>query len=292
MNNPYAQNQYGQSGQAQYNQTVQSHEMDSGPRTPVIKLLLAGDAQTGKTSLARWLGGEMEHSSPGHTVGCDISTLLDRLPGGGGSPGGRYGSQDVEIDIWDVGGSCEYGMIRSLFSGMYDGVVLVYDASRMESYDHLLTWLFWLTSTSEPPSRLYWDDTLQKASTWEPDVEDAGGNGGQVLLSGRCPLLVIANKCDLVGHVTRPSHTPQPEPGPSLIERMLGTAQRRPIWRARWRSPAGEKLMADCQKLVSSAQFLPISIINSDFNHQKWLEFLQSCMAAKMGHFPAVDPAG
>ena len=289
--NPYAQ--YAPNSH-QSSQFGQSQEMDSGPRMPVLKLLLAGDAQTGKTSLARWLGGEMQHTSPEHTVGCDISSLLDKLPANPtNSPGGRYGNRDVQIDLWDVGGAREYGMVRSLFSGMYDGVVLVYDASRMESYDHLLTWLFWLTSTSEAPSRLYWDDNLLKAtSTWEPDVEDAGGNGGQVLLSGRCPLLVIANKSDLVGHVPRPTHTPQPEPGPSLIERMLGTAQRRPIWRQRWRTPAGEKLMGDCQKLLSSAQFFATSIINSDFNHQKWLEFLQSCMAAKMGHYQVVDPAG
>ncbi|UCF60562.1 MAG: GTP-binding protein [Anaerolineaceae bacterium] len=95
----------------------------------VLKVVIAGDGNVGKTSLVRrYCEGKFEASRVA-TIGVDFQTKVVELPAG-----------TVKLSIWDMAGQDRFAVVRS---GFYRGslaAALVYDVTDPESLEDLGKW--------------------------------------------------------------------------------------------------------------------------------------------------------
>ncbi|MFP3854567.1 MAG: Rab family GTPase [Anaerolineales bacterium] len=96
---------------------------------PVLKVIIAGDGNVGKTSLIRrYCEGKFEQSRVA-TIGVDFQTKLVKLDQG-----------EVKLSIWDMAGQERFQVMRE---GFYRGslaAALVYDLTEPTSLEHLVKW--------------------------------------------------------------------------------------------------------------------------------------------------------
>ncbi len=98
-------------------------------RTPLIKVVVAGDGNVGKTSLIRcYIEGKFEISRVA-TIGVDFHTHTVQLPDG-----------PVKLSIWDMAGQDHFRFLRSSFYRGSCAAILVYDVTSPESLEHLVKW--------------------------------------------------------------------------------------------------------------------------------------------------------
>lgn len=99
-------------------------------KIPVLKVVIAGDGNVGKTSLVRrYCEGKFETSRVA-TIGVDFQTQVVDLPIG-----------SVKLSIWDMAGQERFRVVRS---GFYRGslvAALVFDVNEADSLYHLKDWL-------------------------------------------------------------------------------------------------------------------------------------------------------
>jgi len=219
-----------------------------------LRVLVVGDAAVGKTSLVETIcsgggrGLESHDSGPKSewTCGCAISVTRETVEV-------NLRPIEVELELWEVGGTQTYSAARPVFFDGVDAAVLVYDVSNMKSYQNLVAWLFELCTSACLPSLRYWDAGGGSGGVPEVDLEDGGDcHGGalqQALLSGRCPVLFVAHKCDLrpeQAQQQRRAGGPLPRPQPPerlpLLDRLLGGGDSVPLAFRRF-SPADERLL-------------------------------------------------
>eukprot|EP00931_Biecheleriopsis_adriatica_P061143 TRINITY_DN36759_c0_g1_i1.p1 TRINITY_DN36759_c0_g1~~TRINITY_DN36759_c0_g1_i1.p1 ORF type:complete len:290 (-),score=73.77 TRINITY_DN36759_c0_g1_i1:39-908(-) len=211
------------------------HSLEEEQMANCVRILVAGDAAVGKTRLcdlichgscSRERAGDVSALITGQgappekewTCGCSLSITRETVDI-------DFKNIEVEVELWEVGGTKTYSCARPVFYDSLNAVVLVYDVSNMKSYHSLVAWLFELCTSVKPPSLKYWD--TGGGSGGVPDMDLELGDSGalqQGILSGRCPVLFVANKCDLQellrGDVNRPR--PQPPERPPLVDRLLG----------------------------------------------------------------------
>ena len=98
-------------------------------KIPVLKVVIAGDGNVGKTSLVRrYCEGKFEASRVA-TIGVDFQTKVVELPAG-----------SVKLSIWDMAGQDRFRVVRS---GFYRGslaTALVYDVTDLISLANLEKW--------------------------------------------------------------------------------------------------------------------------------------------------------
>lgn len=96
---------------------------------PVLKIVIAGDGNVGKTSLIRrYCEGKFEQSRVA-TIGVDFQTKMIELPQG-----------PVKLSIWDMAGQKRFQVMRE---GFYRGslaAALVYDLTEPSSLENLAKW--------------------------------------------------------------------------------------------------------------------------------------------------------
>lgn len=96
---------------------------------PLVKIVVAGDGNVGKTSLIRqYCEGKFEASRVA-TIGVDFQTKLVQLP-----------QMTVKLSIWDMAGQTHFQSVRT---GLYRGsrtAALVYDVTNEASLANLHTW--------------------------------------------------------------------------------------------------------------------------------------------------------
>ncbi len=96
---------------------------------PLLKVVIAGDGNVGKTSLVRqYCEGRFENSRV-MTIGVDFQTKMVELPGG-----------PVKLSIWDMAGQGRFQPVRA---GFYRGslvTALVYDLTLPETLKNLSNW--------------------------------------------------------------------------------------------------------------------------------------------------------
>jgi len=96
---------------------------------PILKVVIAGDPNVGKTSLVRaYCEGKFE-SSRVLTIGVDFQTKLVNLPSG-----------TVKLSIWDMAGQERFEVVRA---GFYRGsltTALVYNLEEPETLKSLVRW--------------------------------------------------------------------------------------------------------------------------------------------------------
>jgi small GTP-binding protein len=101
---------------------------------PLLKVIVAGDGNVGKTSLVRRFCEGRFETSRIMTIGVDFQTKVVTLP-----------EATVKLSIWDIAGQERFSVIRT---GFYRGslaAALVYDLTAPETLKNLVTWYFEIT---------------------------------------------------------------------------------------------------------------------------------------------------
>ena len=96
----------------------------------VLKLLLLGDSSVGKTSiLLKYISNKFDESSIS-TVGVDyMDKIID------------YNKFKIKLQIWDTSGEEKFRTITKNFYRNADGLLVVFDLTKKESYDHIKSWI-------------------------------------------------------------------------------------------------------------------------------------------------------
>lgn len=94
----------------------------------VLKMILVGDPSVGKTSLIQqYVHGRFKHSYQ-VTIGLDVLSKIIEFP-----------DREVEISINDIGGQARFATLRSLFYNGTHLAMLVYDCTRPQTLQNLIT---------------------------------------------------------------------------------------------------------------------------------------------------------
>lgn len=92
-----------------------------------FKLIIVGDASTGKTSLThRYLSGIFV-DSPRLTIGVDFFSKKIKLDDG----------KRVKLQIWDFGGEERYRFLLPTYSKGANGALILYDITMRKSLEHI-----------------------------------------------------------------------------------------------------------------------------------------------------------
>ena len=96
----------------------------------VFKLLLLGDSSVGKTSiLLKYIGNKFYESNIS-TTGVDyVDKIID------------YNKFKIRLQIWDTSGEEKFRSITKNFYRNADGLLVVFDLTKKESYDHIRSWI-------------------------------------------------------------------------------------------------------------------------------------------------------
>jgi small GTP-binding protein len=98
-------------------------------KLPVLKVVIAGDENVGKTSLVRrYCEGKFDESRVA-TIGVDFQTQTCQLPDGA-----------VKLSIWDMAGQERFRFFRQDFYRGALATALVYDVTVADSLANLETW--------------------------------------------------------------------------------------------------------------------------------------------------------
>jgi small GTP-binding protein len=98
-------------------------------KLPVLKVVIAGDENVGKTSLVRrYCEGKFDESRVA-TIGVDFQTQTCQLPSG-----------PVKLSIWDMAGQERFRFFRQDFYRGALATALVYDVTLADSLGNLETW--------------------------------------------------------------------------------------------------------------------------------------------------------
>jgi len=97
----------------------------------VYKIILIGDAGVGKTLLAQRLANLSIYdkvSAP--TIGLDI--IIRNI---------EVNNKLIKLYIWDTAGQERFNFITTQYYRYAKGIIMVYDVTNLESYEHLKKWL-------------------------------------------------------------------------------------------------------------------------------------------------------
>eukprot|EP01111_Echinosteliopsis_oligospora_P015444 TRINITY_DN611_c0_g1_i1.p1 TRINITY_DN611_c0_g1~~TRINITY_DN611_c0_g1_i1.p1 ORF type:complete len:205 (-),score=56.15 TRINITY_DN611_c0_g1_i1:54-668(-) len=96
----------------------------------LLKLLMIGDSDVGKSSiLLRFTEDEYNDDQP-CTIGVDFKIKMV-----------EYGGKKVNLTIWDTAGQEKFRSLTSSYYRGTQGIILVYDVTRRESFNNLEIWL-------------------------------------------------------------------------------------------------------------------------------------------------------
>ena len=95
-----------------------------------LKVILAGEAGVGKTSLRRtYLGANFQQDHLA-TIGADFSSLAKEIKG-----------TPVLFQIWDVAGQDIFQPMRRLYYKGALGALMVFDLNKMSTFNTLEKWI-------------------------------------------------------------------------------------------------------------------------------------------------------
>lgn len=96
----------------------------------LVKLILIGDSDVGKTSLMMRFSEDRFTASHIATIGIDfqVKTII-------------MADQLIKLQIWDTAGQERFLAITTAYYRSIDGVVLVYDITNEKSYNNIRNWI-------------------------------------------------------------------------------------------------------------------------------------------------------
>ena len=96
----------------------------------ILKMVLIGDPGVGKTSLiSQFVSKSFKHTYK-VTIGLDVTSKLIKFP---------EKNQEVEIAINDIGGQKRFETLRQTFYNGTDLAMLVYDVTRVQTLENLVS---------------------------------------------------------------------------------------------------------------------------------------------------------
>ena len=98
----------------------------------LIKLSIIGDSNVGKSNfLFKFIDDQF---SPLHvaTIGFDYKSRITTLP---------VSKKTVKLQIWDTAGQEKYMSINKNLFQRVQGIILMYDITKRETFEHLETWI-------------------------------------------------------------------------------------------------------------------------------------------------------
>lgn len=101
----------------------------------VFKILLIGDAGVGKSSILLQFTDGYFNDNLQSTIGVDFKVKVMDAAG----PDGR--TKRVKVTIWDTAGQERFRTLTSSYYRGAQGIILVYDVTRKETFDSLSMWL-------------------------------------------------------------------------------------------------------------------------------------------------------
>ena len=122
----------------------------------LVKILIIGDSGVGKSSILIRFADDEFNVSQAPTIGVDFKTKLMKVK-----------NQNLKLALWDTAGQERFRTLTSAYYKGAQGIILVYDCSKRESFDHIT----------------YWQEEVRKYSTNEDAV-----------------IMLVANKVDLEDH--------------------------------------------------------------------------------------------
>lgn len=107
---------------------IMNFSQSEGDLDHSFKILLVGDAGVGKSSLLLRFASDTFDVQP--TIGVDFKSKLMTL-----------GDKRLRLTIWDTAGNEKFRTLTSTYYRGAEGVILVYDVTRPETFANLSTWL-------------------------------------------------------------------------------------------------------------------------------------------------------
>lgn len=101
----------------------------------VFKILLIGDAGVGKSSILLQFTDGYFNDNLQSTIGVDFKVKVMEAAG----PEGR--TKRVKVTIWDTAGQERFRTLTSSYYRGAQGIILVYDVHRPETFESLSMWL-------------------------------------------------------------------------------------------------------------------------------------------------------
>uniref|UniRef100_A0A7S3JUQ1 Uncharacterized protein n=1 Tax=Aureoumbra lagunensis TaxID=44058 RepID=A0A7S3JUQ1_9STRA len=96
----------------------------------LFKLVLIGDTGVGKSCLLLRFADDAFTESYISTIGVDFRFRTVKVEG-----------KTVKLQIWDTAGQERFRTITSAYYRGADGIIMVYDVTSQESFDHVAEWL-------------------------------------------------------------------------------------------------------------------------------------------------------
>ncbi|MCQ2821134.1 MAG: GTP-binding protein [archaeon] len=98
----------------------------------LIKLLILGDSAVGKTNFIFRFAENKFSDSYISTIGFDCKTQIVTLPSS---------KKVVKIQVWDTAGQERYMSINKNLYLRVQGIILLYDVTKAETFEHINIWL-------------------------------------------------------------------------------------------------------------------------------------------------------
>eukprot|EP00977_Amphora_coffeiformis_P012986 scaffold3330_cov164-Amphora_coffeaeformis.AAC.18 len=106
-----------------------------------VKLVLLGDSGVGKTSVALRFVHNSYHPFVEATIGATYLSRNVALPGGDEQRSSSSSRKAVELKIWDTAGQERYQSLTPLYFRGSGAALLVYDITKLHSYQTLQRWV-------------------------------------------------------------------------------------------------------------------------------------------------------
>ena len=109
--------------------------MDSAGLDHVLKILMIGDAGVGKSSILQQFTDGYFSDQQQSTIGVDFKVKMMTVTGPDERP------KRVKVTIWDTAGQERFRTLTSSYYRGAQGIILVYDVSRRDTFESLHMWL-------------------------------------------------------------------------------------------------------------------------------------------------------
>lgn len=107
--------------------------------TATYKVLVIGDVNVGKTCLVHRFCDERFYDTYISTVGIDFKQKIVNLDG-----------VPIKLQIWDTAGEERFRTLTTAYYRGAQGIVLVYDVTNLDSFNHLSYWLRNIEENASP----------------------------------------------------------------------------------------------------------------------------------------------
>jgi len=135
---------------------------EGGDQVPdaLFKIIIIGDSGVGKSCfLLQFTEGDFKEDH-NVTIGVEYGAKVLSVAG-----------KNIKLQIWDTAGQESFRAITRTFYRNANGVILMYDLTRVESFNSLVDWLKEVKQNSDPDVAIYLVGNMSDLEAEEREVE-------------------------------------------------------------------------------------------------------------------------